>query len=74
MEVPVTKKIDQDEPKKKGMALIVHDFKQKELIPIKILKFLILSSIKITIFMHSNYTIGSLYNYCFKAWVSYCPL
>lgn len=30
--------------KKKGWALIVHDFKQKELIPIKLLSFIVLAS------------------------------
>ena len=45
MEAPTTKKIDEDEPRKKGMALILHDLKQRELIPVKILKFLILASI-----------------------------
>ena len=36
--------VDESEKKKKGWALIVHDFKQKELIPIKILSFAILAS------------------------------
>jgi len=39
-----TATVDESEKKKKGWALIVHDFKQKELIPIKILSFAILAS------------------------------
>lgn len=35
---------DESKNKKKGWALISHDFKQKELIPIKILSFAILAS------------------------------
>jgi hypothetical protein len=45
----VSKQIpDEDEPKKKGLALLAHDFRQKQLIPIKILSFLILASIKLS--------------------------
>lgn len=36
--------IDEEEAKKKGMALIIHDFKQKPLIPVKILFFVMFSS------------------------------
>ena len=35
---------DDSHIKKKGWALIVHDFKQKELIPIKLLSFIVLAS------------------------------
>ena len=38
---------DEDEPKKKGLALLAHDFRQKQLIPIKIISFLILASIRL---------------------------
>ena len=58
MEAPVpsaAKKVDEDEPKKKGMALIKHDLKQKELIPIKLLKFLILASINLIYYYELNY-------------------
>ena len=48
------KKVDEDEPKKKGMALIKHDLKQKQLIPVKLLSFLILASINL-IYYDLNY-------------------
>ena len=40
----------EQEVKKKGWALIVHDFKQKQLIPIKLLSFIVLASKYISIF------------------------
>ena len=39
--------LDEDEPKKKGLALLAHDFRQKQLIPIKIISFLILASMRL---------------------------
>ena len=48
------KKVDEDKPKKKGMALIKHDLKQKQLIPVKLLSFLILASINL-IYYDLNY-------------------
>ena len=37
------KKASDDDVKKKGLALITHDMKKKELIPIKVLSFIIVS-------------------------------
>lgn len=42
--------MDQVERKKKGIALIVHDYRQKELIPIKILAFLLQAGTVLSIF------------------------
>ena len=64
----------EDEPKKKGMALIIHDFKQKPLIPVKILFFVMFSSkFECTIYLVSKFiitaiikryrSIGTLFNY-----------
>jgi len=67
------KQIEADELKKKGMALIIHDFKQKPLIPVKILFFVMFSSkfeFKILVFIFvitaiiNRYrSIGALFNY-----------
>ena len=46
---------DEDEPKKKGLALLAHDFRQKQLIPIKIVSFIILAS------MFTNLLVISVY-------------
>ena len=35
--------IEEETKKKKGLALLIHDLKQKELIPLKILFFLLLA-------------------------------
>ena len=42
-EAPAEKKASDDDVKKKGLALITHDMKKKELIPIKVLSFIIVS-------------------------------
>ena len=42
-EKPAARTVD-EEPKKKGLALLIHDLKQKELIPVKILYFAMFSS------------------------------
>ena len=42
-EAPAEKKASDDDVKKKGLALITHDLKKKELIPIKVLSFIIVS-------------------------------
>ena len=54
------------EPKKKGIALIVHDFKQKPLIPVKILFFVMFSSKLLLMQLIANYVFNYNLKFGFK--------
>ena len=57
---------DEDEPKKKGLALLAHDFRQKQLIPIKIVSFIILASMFTNLLVISVYMLPVQFD--FKVW------
>ena len=57
---------DEDEPKKKGLALLAHDFRQKPLIPIKIVSFIILASMFTNLLVISVYMLPVQFD--FKVW------